>query len=1090
MKTGRKLLAGLSLLSLVILFTALPIKVFAQAAQLLGNNVNPRITIISDNSGSMMNQVPLSGSSGPPWVTIPGCVGDNCDGVGAGSTRMDLVIAIVRSMLDADDSASSGVPPGFGSSNSIKPDDNLHIHVGLINFQDGGTSGEPRILDQSVCGGTSTIRYRVRDTGGDNPLPPPLPSPYPSTADYMPIEQALQTFQPGGNTPTRDALNFFRTNTNALPWFAVNDPAFACRKQYVLLITDGEANCDTWNPMTDAQHVVTEAQAIYNTYSGASQVKVFGVGFAAGMSDIGKRMLNEVAKVGGTDSNADGDGNPNTGWYLGTAGTCTTCPGNAFLVNNGEDLKAAMRNIFDQISAGSYSLSLPRLTLSGDGTGAVIAAYFEVGKFPGYPTPWTPGLKENLLDETTSPPQPIIPKWDAFLKVGAQHSFSGSGSPVTGDRVNYSLKSDRTVIPFSDANIGNGREFDTSAFFQPPDNILDDFDSDGANRTEYDAKNIGRFLNGVTTRVQGGPQSMRIQSPHIYDQTKFPFGSIYHAQPLSVTRPSNPFYITRPDYLQFVADRANRDRIVIVGTNSIIAAINDVEPGTTSTNGFNDGDLLWGYVPRLNLNQYRNVNLKTILLNDGNGIAVDYNAGPEDATDWQTGFFTGLGLGGRGVVAINITDTANPGVGRSGSTNNTIGNWEFTDDNLGFTTAPPTLIEVKDRNFDIIHPVIVVPGGSPDTSDPAHKDNSRFVYFLNAVDGTSVRLDFSSRPLPVPLGIDQGSSYNNHFSAYTPAGMTTKAAPVDYDGDGFADQVFLGTAGGQVYRIAFTDYQSLQDTSLHADTIWEPRVLAENGALHVGSNPVTCPAPGSDCDMQNPTDLPVANVLPYFDRGLHLHLAVYFGNPEGDDRSNLADDRHYRGAILRFLRVDPIEGAIFNNEIRFNEDAGNLAKQVFNFLADPADPLGATSLEGPTDGTLMPRQLYEDRANLKSDRVLSWPSMFVLDHKLYYMIYRPDPSPCASMGHSYFACLNLDDGTDCNINPANPSGTPNAANNSVENFIDVAASPASFVINFATHVVTFAWADPTTGLHLQNQRVNLNGPFQGVLQSLIQTGMM
>jgi type IV pilus assembly protein PilY1 len=162
-------------------------------------------------------------------------------------------------------------------------------------------------------------------------------------------------------------------------------------------------------------------------------------------------------------------------------------------------------------------------------------------------------------------------------------------------------------------------------------------------------------------------------------------GDIVSSQPVYVKAP--PFAYTDTGYANYAKSNASRTGVVLVGANDgMLHAFNSVT-----------GDELWAYVPspvvpylyRLADSNYENNHRYYV---DGTIAVGDvcFAANCKDnGNDWKTIVVGGLGKGGRGYYALDVTAPAAPKL-----------LWEFTvenDSDLGFSYGNPVITKLNGK---------------------------------------------------------------------------------------------------------------------------------------------------------------------------------------------------------------------------------------------------------------------------------------------------------------------------------------------------------------------------------------------------------
>jgi len=178
-------------------------------------------------------------------------------------------------------------------------------------------------------------------------------------------------------------------------------------------------------------------------------------------------------------------------------------------------------------------------------------------------------------------------------------------------------------------------------------------------------------------------------------------------------------------------------------------------------------------------------------------------------TEWTTVMMTGFREGGRGYLALDVT---NPAATSSGDPHGPYPKfmWEFTDSTLGEAWSEPVITRVRvdegiagdvcganDGDGDCRERWVAIFGGGYETAaDPNHADfaattadtnwtlRSKAIYMVDLATGTvldKIQYDASANPTMLYA-------------------FPSKPAVIDRDFDGFADVVYIGDLGGQMWK--------------------------------------------------------------------------------------------------------------------------------------------------------------------------------------------------------------------------------------------------------------------------------------------------
>jgi len=213
-----------------------------------------------------------------------------------------------------------------------------------------------------------------------------------------------------GGTPTGCALRNDATNSSATSAYdymrAVQaiDP-LTCRNNFVLLITDGEANgpgdsscnssaCAASNPRS-AGCTCRAVLAAYDLRQNLN-TKTFVIGFSGDVSAGAGRATNDnIAKAGGTDRGDDG-----------------VAPF-AFLATSQAELSAAIQDAIYAAVKGSYSTAPPTMSAGLQQSNGVTSGAYSLDSRADFPS-W----KGHLLAYDTSATPPAL-VWDAAAQLGS-----------------------------------------------------------------------------------------------------------------------------------------------------------------------------------------------------------------------------------------------------------------------------------------------------------------------------------------------------------------------------------------------------------------------------------------------------------------------------------------------------------------------------------------------------------------------------------------------------------------------------------------------------------------------------------------------
>jgi type IV pilus assembly protein PilY1 len=334
-------------------------------------------------------------------------------------------------------------------------------------------------------------------------------------------------------------------------------------------------------------------------------------------------------------------------------------------------------------------------------------------------------------------------------------------------------------------------------------------------------------------------------------------GDIFHSNPVVIGNPA--LFDSDPSYVQFAQNLDGRTRMIYAGTNDgwihgFVAG--NWDPGATPP-GYDDGTGFeaFGFMPWSVREVIRNVPTDTGGRDyygvDGSPTAADVwlytspttAAKLANGSEWKTVIVGGLRQGGGSYYALDVSDPG--GAGYPGYL------WEFPRENspasvkalMGQTWGDPivTKIRVKVGGNDnggegFERWVAIVTGGYHPTGDPNNPATYDPVYTA----GRAIAiLDMKTgRPLAVKA-FDAGAAASDPQSQMRYAIASTPAV-YDLDFDGFADVIFVGDLGGNVWKWVIHEIgedRANDGSGLLTQPAWVFRKFFDAPEWTQGSNP-------------------------------------------------------------------------------------------------------------------------------------------------------------------------------------------------------------------------------------------------------------
>lgn len=365
-------------------------------------------------------------------------------------------------------------------------------------------------------------------------------------------------------------------------------------------------------------------------------------------------------------------------------------------------------------------------------------------------------------------------------------------------------------------------------------------------------------------------------------------GDIFHSNPVVVGPPNS--YIEEAAYRLFAANPtyALRNRVIIAGAND--GFLHGFNAGVYQplVSKYNEGTgvevfafMPWGARNKVMDLAKDDATLHPITVDGSPAVAdvwIDRNTDANDAkvaSEWKTMLITGMREGGEHYLALDVTDPASSGY--PGYL------WEFPIESdstwrsyIGQTWSQPviTRVRLERSNGDIEELWVAIVGfGYDATSDP----NNAATYNALSTKGRGIMMiDVASgRPVAVrKFGASTGDVADMLYA------IPSTPAVLDIDQDGFADLVYVGDLGGNVWKWVihangtanpsasalyqanwpfrkFFDDDPTRSPTAHARSFYfSPSATIVNGALHLGfgsgeRSDLNCSSTLNGCNLLN-----------------------------------------------------------------------------------------------------------------------------------------------------------------------------------------------------------------------------------------------
>jgi len=628
------------------------------------------------------------------------------------------------------------------------------------------------------------------------------------------------------------AYNLLTSGSTTTPSNAPDSPLeYECQKSFVVIVTDGEPTKDDFDGM-DLSGFQSDLIGDYNPENTNPEAGNEYPNHSCALCNETTWYLDDIAKfMQERDFQRDFEGTQSIDTYtVGfTTGTLanqllekTADVGNGlfFTSNNAEELTDAIVSSITDIVRKSQSFTATTVPATRVSAGNNLYTSIFV---PDQDSPYWEGHLQNfaitgsgeihdangacaLADPTPgecfSGPfkSSAVPFWDAGQEV-----------PAPGARqlhVSKVVSGTPQRRPFTQAEIAAA---DLGVTFPPTESY------DGST-----ALNAEGLTDEIVANVRGcelgtGVSSSDVSSPQACEEREWLLGDIFHSDPLVVGPPAE--FLGEPSYQAFEQSHATRDRMLYAGANDgflrgFLAGVWD--PGASPpgyTRG--TGEEVFGFMPWPSRQQVAGLPLDTggrdLYFVDGPPSASDawlYSdpttaAKLANGSEWRTVLLGGLRQGGEAYYAFDVTDPSAAGY--------PVYLWEFPAENasasvrehVGETWGEPIVTKIRvavdgDDNGGEGYErwVAIVTGGYDPSGDPnlhASYDpdarKGRAIYVLDLVTGEPIA--------EMKFDPDAPSGDPRKEMLYA---IPSTPAVIDLDFDGYADQIYVGDLGGNLWK--------------------------------------------------------------------------------------------------------------------------------------------------------------------------------------------------------------------------------------------------------------------------------------------------
>lgn len=670
----------------------------------------------------------------------------------------------------------------------------------------------------------------------------------------------------GKNGTTRFPRYSYRTSDGANTTSPPADPLSCppsntkctCQKNFVILITDGAPTNDDFSTSGTGNSNTTGrtlgfgdfTTRLIGDYNADGETENLGI-------DNGWLYLDDIAKfMQDKDFRPDMDGHQaidvyTVGFATGTTAndllTKTASVGNGlfFTGTQAQDLTDALVGAINSIILKSQSFTAAtvpatRTSFGGKFYNSLFVPSQDDGYWEGYLQSWTITEAGEILDasgDCAFSGNPVPCFGGTFDPSATPHWNAATGVPAPASRNLYtSVLGAADKVAFNAANLDETHLGPLTAAEIP----LYDYTS-----PSLPATSVGQLADMVVENVRGcefgtGVGGVACQTRTNRAGAVHLLGDIFHSNPVVVGRPLG--FLPEPSYQQWQSASTNptiglRQQVIMAGANDGFFRIFDAgtwdatpPPPTPAGYDAGTGAEIAGFMPyaaRQNAKFLaRDSGTRDYYFADGSPVAADvwlYDSptasGPADKQpdEWATVVVSGMRQGGNEYFALDIS---NPAAADYPSYM-----WEFPLEDagpsvtqwMGQSWSEPVITKVRVAVAgDYANPqerwVVIFGGGYDLTGDP----NGSF-YDLQATAGRSITmLDIKTGqilaqkhfdPTGVPAGDDPTAVTYDASNPERSMVFAIASTPgvYDIDSDGFADVVYVGDLGGNLWKWVIED---------------------------------------------------------------------------------------------------------------------------------------------------------------------------------------------------------------------------------------------------------------------------------------------
>ena len=667
--------------------------------------------------------------------------------------------------------------------------------------------------------------------------------------------EAIENLPAAGNSPIAASLEEAKGRLAAI---ARDDPYYACRDYYVIVLTDdGDTCCGA--PAAKAE----ELRSVPVTGKTNLDIRTFVIGL--GETDTSTReALDAIARAGGTSRTSDDW----ECWVPGVGNGSSSCSsGTAMYADSTAALKQGLDTVLGSIQTGIYTTLAPVIGTAPQVASEVDAVARNLMTFTAFRNPGYQGhvYGLRLFEEAKDDTGQRLGTWrftdfeemdldacgtegnacvfDAGKRLydrvrttgnprkiftgtpGRAERWDENGASTTNTRKGLTLRMNRDPVWLPDDTVGAGRlrtVFLKAASYDP----IDDFFTYGNTEVAAVHREAAWRLTRLTATDSTQRQTILGWLHGRPSLRSWPLGDPYHAGAAMAEPPPYPYRTL--GYSEYKQELRARPYMVYVPANDgmihafhagpdleMMQQARREEPTCTDPERWCAGDEAWAYLPvsliartafevlggaQRFFSMDLSCRIDDMLVTDvrsGDGYDCTKDTADPDLCGWRTVLLCGQGWGGSWFVAVDVSRPLEPHP-----------LWEMTYDDgakgLGRTWSLPGIALLE---IDGLPRWVAVGGNGYNTDLKDGKGNARSVYrYLN--------LPFAG---PFAHHGDGAAGDAAHVYAFDVAtgqilkrfdtgalGSVVADVPaVDVDRDGFTEVAYVGGWSGSIGRVAF-----------------------------------------------------------------------------------------------------------------------------------------------------------------------------------------------------------------------------------------------------------------------------------------------